>query len=197
MTISIIYNLMLFSVSQELEVVVTKRIERRITGVGSSPATPRPHGGGMSSVQDDQVRVSSPPPVIVARKSSPLTPSSDETSKGISCDKLPEKYFTYADRGCRNQEEWLDKLSRNFRKIVSDGEISVWNVLEPFFIVLGLEAAKREGIMTKIKEGSKLLPKQNQDVIHSLNYAVKQQFGARRPSKDLCRYLVTICCWFT
>jgi hypothetical protein len=54
----------------------------------------------------------------------------------------------------------------------------------------GLEAARREGMMKKIQEKTKLSPSQNCAVLHSVNFAVMKQFGKRRPPKDLCRYRI-------
>ena len=96
----------------------------------------------------------------------------------------------FANLGLRfkNQEDWLQNLSKNFLKIVSEGKkLKFGTVHLNINVVAGLEAARRESILRKIKEKKKLSPQQNCAVIHSINYAIKEQFGRRRPDSELCR----------
>lgn len=69
----------------------------------------------------------------------------------------------------KNQEDWLQHLSQNFLKVVSEGKImddNLENVLENGFM-LGLEASRRESTLKKIKERGRLSAKQNSAVIHT------------------------------
>ena len=96
--------------------------------------------------------------------------------------------FAHLGLRFKNQEDWLQNLSKNFLKIVSEGKKGKFGSDHlNINIVSGLEAARRESIMRKINEKKKLSPSQNCAVIHSLNFAIKEQFGRRRPDSELCR----------
>ena len=53
---------------------------------------------------------------------------------------------------------------------------------------LGMDVSMREQTEQNIKNDIPLLPKQNNGVIHSLNYQVLKQFGRSRPGPVMCRY---------
>ena len=54
--------------------------------------------------------------------------------------------------------------------------------------MLGLDVSLRDKALYNIRNSIQLTPKQNNGVIHALNYYVLKEFGRKRPSPDVCRW---------
>ena len=89
----------------------------------------------------------------------------------------------------RCQSDWVKYLDDNFEEVICGGNDETF-ILENFNLIkhVGLDVALRDKTKENIRRKVKLSPRQNGGVINSLNFAVKQQFGAQRPDPSLCRF---------
>ena len=69
-----------------------------------------------------------------------------------------------------SHDEWLEHLRANFVEILAEG----------------LDASRRSSILKKVKDDTKLAPRENNAVVHSMNTAIFNTFGRVRPSVKLC-----------
>ena len=58
-----------------------------------------------------------------------------------------------------------------------------------YFYAIGLDVSLRDKALHNIRNRIQLTPKQNNGVIHALNYYVLKEFGRKRPSPDVCRWV--------
>ena len=56
----------------------------------------------------------------------------------------------------------------------------------------GLDVSLRDKTEQNIQNNIQLTPKQNNGVVHALNYHVLKQFGRSRPRPDLCRFYIKL-----
>ena len=73
-----------------------------------------------------------------------------------------------------SKQEWLSNLNQHFVEIV----------------VGGLEVSLRQKVAEKIEKKTKLNPKENMSLIHSINFHIFQFIGKQRPDNSLCRLVL-------
>ena len=79
-----------------------------------------------------------------------------------------------------SKQDWLSNLNCNFAEIV----------------IGGLEVSLREKVRNKFETKTKLTPKENMAMVHSVNHHILLWIGIQRPESSLCRYVFNVCLCF-
>ena len=110
-----------------------------------------------------------PQGTVIVVQASGSTGSGNQIVREASNQKASDKRFL-------SEAEFLVDLDNRFEEIVIDG----------------LEVSLRNPVREKMNKNEKLLGKENNGVINSVNMAVCEQYGKSRPSNKLCTNLAEI-----